>query len=49
MIIELYEEVWRNMTDMARDALIGKKDVRIRLFGLTVTKRGMKQVRVRFI
>ena len=49
MIVELHEEVWRNMTDMAKDAILGKRDVRIRLYDTTRTKRGIKKVNFRIL
>lgn len=49
MIVELHEEVWRNMTDIAKDSLLNKRDVRIRLYDLTRTKRGVKRIRERFL
>lgn len=44
MIVELKTEVWRNMTDVARNALLVKRYVRVRLFEYRTSKSGLKKV-----
>ena len=49
MIIEMHEEVWRNLTDLGKLALAGRPNVRIGLYDLTRTKRGLKRINERFV
>jgi len=49
MIVEIHEVAWQKMTDVARLALAGKPNVRIRLYSLTITKRGVKRTNERFV
>lgn len=44
MIVELHEEVWKNMTADVKTEILAREDVRVRLFDTTRTKKGLQKV-----
>lgn len=44
MIFEVKESVWWVMTDIAKDSILRKKDIQVRLYREALTKKGVKKV-----
>lgn len=44
MIFEVNEDVWRAMTDIAKDSLLKKKGIIVQLYREVVNKKGITKV-----